>query len=303
MIEMDEERANMREHLFGEVDTNQDQMISRDEFIKYSNTQDFVKPKMDSYETVDQKIERGHVYSKEELAEYKEVIKEQEAELKERIKEFKEETKYLVQDKKDTAMEKTQYLKAVKDMKFNTDEEKEDHIDYMKSLKEREDELNKRQAVLEEMSREIKEMAQDVIDMKKDYSESVMNSDEMKDTLERLEIEKQKKIAEAKQKMEKNMEDKINEKLATDEGKAKMEKMEALLKKQEEWNKKIEEFQHNNLWFLFWTIFLYVQYWYAHLFVAERGDCVLSSYFYLNKKNCHKKLNSVTKFWSTTPLP
>merc|ERR1719454_504935 len=221
MIEMDEERANMREHLFGEVDTNGDQMISREEFMKYSATKEFEKPVMDSYETVDQQIERGHVYSKEELAEYKEVIKVQEEELKQRIAEFKKESKYLVEDKKETAIEKSEYLRAIKDVKFESEEEKEDHKEYLKSLSEREQELNNRQKILEEMSREIKEMAQDVVDMKKDYAENVMNSDEMKDTMERLEMEKQKKIEEAKAKLEKTM--------------------------QEKWNKKIEDFQHNNL--------------------------------------------------------
>lgn len=121
----------------------------------------------------------------------------------------------------------------------------------MQDLAAREKELNERQKLLEEMSKDIKELANDVVEMKRDYASNVMESDEMKDTLERLEIEKQQKIEEAKLKLENKMNDK-REELMNKPGVAekydeKMAKLDELMKKQAEWDKKLENFQHTNL--------------------------------------------------------
>ena len=85
MVEMEEERLRMRQHFFGEVDKNQDKMISLKEFMDYTNTKEYEKPDMRSYETVDESIDRGQLYTKAELEEYKLEIEDQEKLLKEKI--------------------------------------------------------------------------------------------------------------------------------------------------------------------------------------------------------------------------
>lgn len=74
MMEMDEELLRMREHLFEEVDKNNDKMISLEEFLEYTNSDSFAKPDKKSYETVDDALAKGEVFTKEELDAYKKVI-------------------------------------------------------------------------------------------------------------------------------------------------------------------------------------------------------------------------------------
>ena len=97
MIEMEEERLRMREHFFGEVDKNKDKMISLKEFMDYTNTQEYEKPDMRSYETVDESIDRGKVYSKAELEEYKNEIEEQEKLLKEKIENMRKHSRSVME--------------------------------------------------------------------------------------------------------------------------------------------------------------------------------------------------------------
>uniref|UniRef100_A0A673MJ84 Nucleobindin-2-like n=1 Tax=Sinocyclocheilus rhinocerous TaxID=307959 RepID=A0A673MJ84_9TELE len=44
MMEMEEERLRMREHVMNEVDTNRDRLVSRDEFITATNRKEFLEP-------------------------------------------------------------------------------------------------------------------------------------------------------------------------------------------------------------------------------------------------------------------
>uniref|UniRef100_A0A673MNB5 Nucleobindin-2-like n=1 Tax=Sinocyclocheilus rhinocerous TaxID=307959 RepID=A0A673MNB5_9TELE len=51
MMEMEEERLRMREHVMNEVDTNRDRLVSRDEFITATNRKEFLEP--DGWEAVE----------------------------------------------------------------------------------------------------------------------------------------------------------------------------------------------------------------------------------------------------------
>ena len=292
---MEEERANMREHIFKEVDKNQDSMISREEFITYSNNANFKQPDMNSYETVDQQIDRGHVYSKEELSEFKSLIHKLEEELKQNMNEFKSDTKELMDAKKGHQQEKKEFIKYLAEEKKSgnhqnwSDEDKAEHRNYLQDLNAREAELNKRQKELQEMSDTIRQGALDMMDMKKEYAGAVMSSDEMKDTVERIEAEKMAKMADMDAKMaamneemalkQKELKEKYDSKLADagqklEEAKLKYgnlsaaqaaaveaaksqaqdklnnpqdAKMQEILRKTEEWDKKLREFEHSQL--------------------------------------------------------
>uniref|UniRef100_A0A673MJB6 Nucleobindin-2-like n=1 Tax=Sinocyclocheilus rhinocerous TaxID=307959 RepID=A0A673MJB6_9TELE len=50
MMEMEEERLRMREHVMNEVDTNRDRLVSRDEFITATNRKEFLEP--DGWEVI-----------------------------------------------------------------------------------------------------------------------------------------------------------------------------------------------------------------------------------------------------------
>ena len=63
---MEEERARMREHVMKEVDVNEDGAISLKEFMDYTNSMEFVKP-TNTYHMIDEMIEKGEVYTSQEL--------------------------------------------------------------------------------------------------------------------------------------------------------------------------------------------------------------------------------------------
>ncbi|XP_043562344.1 nucleobindin-2-like [Chiloscyllium plagiosum] len=75
MIEMEEERLRMREHVMKEIDTNKDRLISVDEFLTASEKKDFVDA--DNWETLDEQ----ELYSEDELQEFERRLSQQEHEL------------------------------------------------------------------------------------------------------------------------------------------------------------------------------------------------------------------------------
>merc|ERR1712174_28319 len=98
-----------------------------------------------------------------------------------------------------------------------SDEDKAEHRNYLQDLNAREAELNKRQKELQEMSDTIRQGALDMMDMKKEYAGAVMSSDEMKDTVERIEAEKMAKMAAMNEEMalkQKELKEKYDSKLA-----------------------------------------------------------------------------------------
>ncbi|GCC19325.1 hypothetical protein chiPu_0018323 [Chiloscyllium punctatum] len=75
MIEMEEERLRMREHVMKEIDTNKDRLISVDEFLTASEKKEFVDA--DNWETLDEQ----ELYSEDELQEFERRLSQQEHEL------------------------------------------------------------------------------------------------------------------------------------------------------------------------------------------------------------------------------
>uniref|UniRef100_A0A3P8STX8 Nucleobindin 2 n=1 Tax=Amphiprion percula TaxID=161767 RepID=A0A3P8STX8_AMPPE len=68
MIEMEEERLRMREHVMNEVDTNKDRLVSLSEFMAATKKEEFYEK--DEWETLDQ----NPFYTEEELREYEQQL-------------------------------------------------------------------------------------------------------------------------------------------------------------------------------------------------------------------------------------
>ncbi|XP_007885701.1 nucleobindin-2 [Callorhinchus milii] len=75
MVEMEEERLRMREHVMNEVDINKDRLISLEEFLKASEKRDFTDP--ENWETLDQQ----DLYSESELRQFESRLAKQQDEL------------------------------------------------------------------------------------------------------------------------------------------------------------------------------------------------------------------------------
>ncbi|XP_069079833.1 nucleobindin-2 isoform X2 [Pleurodeles waltl] len=82
MVEMEEERLRMREHVLNEVDINHDRLVTMEEFLKATEKREFLEP--DSWETLDQQ----QLFTEEELKEYESHITQQEYELAKKAEEL-----------------------------------------------------------------------------------------------------------------------------------------------------------------------------------------------------------------------
>uniref|UniRef100_A0AAQ4QE05 Nucleobindin 2a n=1 Tax=Gasterosteus aculeatus aculeatus TaxID=481459 RepID=A0AAQ4QE05_GASAC len=75
MVEMEEERLRMREHVMNEVDSNKDRLVSLEEFLVATKKKEFLEP--DSWET----LEQNQAYTDEEMKEFEDHLVQQEQDL------------------------------------------------------------------------------------------------------------------------------------------------------------------------------------------------------------------------------
>ncbi|KAL2093038.1 hypothetical protein ACEWY4_010350 [Coilia grayii] len=75
MMEMEEERLRMREHVMNEVDTNKDRLVSLKEFMAATKKKEFLDT--DPWET----LEQGQMYTEEEMREFEEHLAREENDL------------------------------------------------------------------------------------------------------------------------------------------------------------------------------------------------------------------------------
>uniref|UniRef100_A0A3B4E8U6 EF-hand domain-containing protein n=1 Tax=Pygocentrus nattereri TaxID=42514 RepID=A0A3B4E8U6_PYGNA len=78
MVEMEEERLRMREHVMNEVDTNKDRLVSLEEFMIATTRNEFKE--QDAWET----LEQNPVYTEEEMREFEEHLAREEKDLKQK---------------------------------------------------------------------------------------------------------------------------------------------------------------------------------------------------------------------------
>ncbi|KAG6928925.1 nucleobindin 2 [Chelydra serpentina] len=106
MVEMEEERLRMREHVMNEIDVNKDRLVTLHEFLKATEKKEFLEP--DSWETLDQQ----QVFTETELKEFETHILQQEDELQKKAEDLQQQKEEL-QRQHDQLQAQKQELKQV----------------------------------------------------------------------------------------------------------------------------------------------------------------------------------------------
>ncbi|XP_028651944.1 nucleobindin-2 [Erpetoichthys calabaricus] len=110
MVEMEEERLRMREHVMNEVDTNRDRLVSLDEFMTSTGKKEFLEP--DSWET----LEQQPAFTEEELKEFEKHISNQEQELSKKSEELLKQKEELERQQQQLNAQKLELQQAVEHM-------------------------------------------------------------------------------------------------------------------------------------------------------------------------------------------
>ncbi|KAG2461998.1 NUCB2 protein, partial [Polypterus senegalus] len=110
MVEMEEERLRMREHVMNEVDTNRDRLVSLDEFMISTGKKEFLEP--DSWET----LEQQPAFTEEELKEFEKHISNQEQELSKKSEELLKQKEELERQQQQLNAQKLELQQAVEHM-------------------------------------------------------------------------------------------------------------------------------------------------------------------------------------------
>uniref|UniRef100_A0A3Q0R302 Nucleobindin-1 n=1 Tax=Amphilophus citrinellus TaxID=61819 RepID=A0A3Q0R302_AMPCI len=110
MMEMEEERLRMREHVMKNVDANKDRLVSLEEFLKSTEKKEFNNPR--EWETLDTKP----VYTEEELQRFEAELRDKEEELKRRAETLHQEQELLKERGKALEAQRREYQQAVLEM-------------------------------------------------------------------------------------------------------------------------------------------------------------------------------------------
>ncbi|XP_072298823.1 nucleobindin-1 [Eucyclogobius newberryi] len=110
MMEMEEERLRMREHVMNNVDQNKDRLVSLDEFLKSTEKKEFNSHR--EWET----LETKQVYTEEELQHFEVELRDKEEELKRRAAALTEEQEVLKERGKALEAQRREYQQAVLEM-------------------------------------------------------------------------------------------------------------------------------------------------------------------------------------------
>ncbi|MEQ2247937.1 Nucleobindin-1 [Ilyodon furcidens] len=110
MMEMEEERLRMREHVMKNVDLNKDRLVSLEEFLKSTEKKEFSNPK--EWETLDAKP----LYTEEELQRFEAELRDKEEELKRKAENLRQEQDLLRERGKALEAQKREYQQAVLEM-------------------------------------------------------------------------------------------------------------------------------------------------------------------------------------------
>ncbi|XP_056622262.1 nucleobindin-2b [Triplophysa dalaica] len=110
MMEMEEERLRMREHVINEVDTNKDRLVSLDEFMAATNKKEFVQ--QEGWET----LEQNPIYTEDELREFEEHLIREEQDLNEKTNDLVRQREELERHQQELSAQKIQLHQAVEHM-------------------------------------------------------------------------------------------------------------------------------------------------------------------------------------------
>ncbi|KAK2853984.1 hypothetical protein Q5P01_006645 [Channa striata] len=110
MVEMEEERLRMREHVMNEVDSNKDRLVSLDEFLVATKKKDFLES--DSWET----LEQNQAYTEEEMREFEEHLAQQEQDLNQKAVDLQKQKDELERQQEQLNAQKIELQQAVEHM-------------------------------------------------------------------------------------------------------------------------------------------------------------------------------------------
>ncbi|XP_038663984.1 nucleobindin-2-like isoform X1 [Scyliorhinus canicula] len=110
MVEMEEERLRMREHVMKEIDSNKDRLISLDEFLRATEKKEFVNA--ENWETLDEQ----EVYSEDELQQFEERLTQQEHVLKVKSDDLLKQREELQQQHDQLQAQKFEFQQAVQQL-------------------------------------------------------------------------------------------------------------------------------------------------------------------------------------------
>ncbi|XP_077451318.1 nucleobindin-2a isoform X1 [Stigmatopora argus] len=119
MVEMEEERLRMREHVMNEVDSNKDRLVSLDEFMTATNKKEFLEP--DSWET----LEQNQAYTDDEMREFEEHLARQEQELHQKSADLEKQRNELERQQEQLNAQKIELQQAVNHMERLRSEKQE----------------------------------------------------------------------------------------------------------------------------------------------------------------------------------
>ncbi|XP_056608675.1 nucleobindin-1 [Triplophysa dalaica] len=111
MMEMEEERLRMREHVMKNVDLNHDRLVSLEEFLKSTDKKELNNSK--EWETLD---DTKPVYTEEELQRFEAELRDKEVELGRRAETLRQEQELLLERSKALEVQKKEYQQAVMEM-------------------------------------------------------------------------------------------------------------------------------------------------------------------------------------------
>ncbi|XP_037333118.2 nucleobindin-1 [Pungitius pungitius] len=117
MMEMEEERLRMREHVMKNVDANQDRLVTLEEFLKSTEKKEFSNPK--EWET----LETSPVYTEEELQRFEVELLDREEELKRKAENLRQQQELLKERGKALEAQRKEYQQAVLEMSHRQKEQ------------------------------------------------------------------------------------------------------------------------------------------------------------------------------------
>ncbi|XP_039989593.1 nucleobindin-2-like [Xiphias gladius] len=110
MVEMEEERLRMREHVMNEVDANQDRLVSLSEFIAATKKEEFLDK--DEWETLDHKP----FYTEDELREFEQHLANEENDINKKSTELQKQREELERKQEELNAQRLGLQKAVEEM-------------------------------------------------------------------------------------------------------------------------------------------------------------------------------------------
>ncbi|XP_042351962.1 nucleobindin-2b [Plectropomus leopardus] len=110
MVEMEEERLRMREHVMNEVDTNKDRLVSLSEFMAATKKEEFLEK--DEWETLDQ----NPLYTEEELREYEQHLVNEENDIHQKSVELQKQREELERKQEELNAQRLGLQQAVEEM-------------------------------------------------------------------------------------------------------------------------------------------------------------------------------------------